>query len=68
MSFEKRVLDTVSKVLQNDNSASFTYGTLFVACAENEARKLFHKLSKEYGSGKVQIAGPIQGEYAYDFI
>lgn len=68
MGFETVVLNTVEKVLQKDNNASFTCGTLFVACDEKEARKVFHKLSKEYGLGKVQVNGPIQGEYAYDFV
>lgn len=68
MGFESRVLDTVQKVLQKDNAAGFTCGCLFVACDEKEARKLFHRFSREFGVGKVLINGPIQGEFAYDFI
>jgi hypothetical protein len=68
MGFEKVVLNEVEKVLQKDNAAGFTCGTLFVACDESEARTLFHRFSREFGVGKVQVNGPIQGEYAYDFI
>jgi hypothetical protein len=68
MSFEKRVLTQVAEVLKRDRSASFTCGSLFVDCDEREARSVFHRLSKEFGVGKVQINGPIQGEYAYDFV
>jgi hypothetical protein len=68
MGFETVVLNKVAKVLKSDNQASFTSGTLFVACEENEARKVFHKLSKEYGLGKVYVSGPIFGEFAFDFV
>jgi hypothetical protein len=39
-----------------------------VACDEAEARKIFHRLSRDFGLGKVLINGPIQGEYAFDII
>lgn len=68
MGFEKVVLDKVAKVLQKNNAAGFTCGTLFVACDEQEARRVFHRLSRDFGLGKVQINGPIQGEFAYDFV
>jgi hypothetical protein len=68
MGFEKVVLDKVAKVIKEDRKASFTNGTLFVACDEKQARSVFHMLSKNYGLGKVHVAGPIQGEYAYDFV
>jgi len=63
---EKEILELVSKVLQKSNIASFTSGCLFVACDENEARKVYHTLSKEFGLGVVGVSGPIQGEYAFD--
>jgi len=63
---EKQILTLVSNVLQKSNIASFTSGCLFVKCDENEARKVFHTLSKEFGLGTVDISGPIQGEYAFD--
>ena len=68
MGFEKRILNEVEDVLERDRSASFTCGCLFVDCTEQEARKVFHRLSQEFGLGKVQVNGPIQGEYAYDFL
>ena len=68
MGFEKVVLNVVSEVLQKDDTASFTCGTLFVACDEGDARSVFHRLSRDFGLGKVQIYGPIQGEFAYDFV
>jgi len=63
---EKQILTLVSNVLQKRDIASFTSACLFVKCDENEARKLFHTLSKEFGLGTVEINGPIQGEYAFD--
>jgi hypothetical protein len=68
MGFEKRVLLEVADVLKRDKSASFTLGTLFVECDKNEADIILHRLSQEFGSGTVQISGPIQGEYAFDFV
>jgi hypothetical protein len=68
MGVENRILSKVQKVLQKDNAAGFTCGTLFVACDEQEARQVFHCLSQEFGLGKVQVHGPIQGEYAYDIM
>ena len=55
MAFEKIVLDKVAKLLKDDNRALFICGTLFVECSEVEARKLFRKLSKDYGAARVQI-------------
>jgi hypothetical protein len=67
MGFEKVVLDKVAKVLKDEKSASFEYGTLFVNCTEDQARKVFHKLSKDYGFGKVRVSKtPL--EFAYDFV
>ena len=72
MAFEKIVLDKVSKVLKDDNRASFVCGTLFVECSESEARSVFQKLYLDYGVGKVQVSGPINGpvmpEFAFDFV
>lgn len=65
MSFEKVVLDKVAKVLKDSNAACFFYGTLCVTCTEAEARRVFHKLSKDYGVGKVQISK--DGSYGYNF-
>ena len=67
MGFETVVLNKVAKVLGDDKSASFEYGTLFVNCEESEARKVFHTLSKDYGLGKVRVSKtPL--EFAFDFV
>ena len=63
MGFETVVLDKVAKVLKNDNAASFFCGSLSLICTEAEARKVFHKLSKDYGVGKVQISR--DGSYGF---
>lgn len=68
MAFEKIVLDTVAKVLKRDRSASFTCGCLFVDCDEAESKRVLRRLTRDFGAGKIQINGPIQGEYAYDFV
>lgn len=67
MAFEKLVLNTVAKVLKSDNSAGFTCGTLFVICDEQESNKVLKVLQKDY-TGTLIKSGPIQGEYAYDFV
>jgi hypothetical protein len=55
----------------NDNEHAGFFGdtgTLFAACSEETARSIFHTLSRKFGVGRVQINGPINGEYAYDFV
>lgn len=68
MGFETVVLDKVAKVIKSDNMASFFSGTLSVICTEAEARKIFHKLTKDYGSGKVQISKDGSYGYLFDFV
>lgn len=69
MGFEKTVLNKVADVLGNDNSADFAYGTLFVDCSESDARRVFHRLSRDFGIGKVQISKSERSpEYAFDFV
>jgi hypothetical protein len=67
MSFEKEVLAKVATVLKDDNAASFFCGSLSVICTENEARKIFHKLAKDY-KNKVQVSKDGSYGYIYDFI
>jgi hypothetical protein len=67
MGFETVVLTKVADVLGTDKQASFTCGTLFVECTEDEARKVFHRLSKSYGLGKVQVS-KTPAEFAFDFV
>jgi phosphosulfolactate synthase (CoM biosynthesis protein A) len=68
MSFEKNVLNKVENVLGDSNCAEFAYGTLFVSCTEDEARSLFHRLSKDYGFGKVRVSRTVANEFAFDFV
>jgi hypothetical protein len=51
-------------------TTEFYNGTLFVrTITEEQARSVFHALSKSLGLGKVQVS-PIgdTGEFAYDFV
>lgn len=68
--FESNVCYLVRPLLNDNENAGFfaDSGTLFAECSEATARSIFHKLSKEFGLGKVQISGPAQGEYSYDFV
>lgn len=68
MGFETVVLDKVAKVLKSDNVASFFCGSLSVICTEAQARQVFHKLSKDYGLGKVQISRDGSYGYIFDFV
>ena len=68
MGFEAVVLEKVKTVLKQDNAASFFCGSLSVICTEAEARKVFHKLSKDYGMGKVQISKDGSYGYLFDFV
>jgi hypothetical protein len=70
MGFESVVLNQVADTLKQDDLAEFYNGTLFVGSInEQEARRVFHMLSKNYGLGRVQV-NPIgnTGEYAFDFV
>jgi hypothetical protein len=68
--FESQVCSIVRPLLNDNEQAGFfaDTGCLFVACSEPTARSIFHRLSKEFGPGKVAVNGPIQGEYAFDFV
>ena len=66
MSFETKVMAVVEEVLGESIVNGFTYGTLFVCCMPDEARKLARRLNKEFGN--IQVT-PQCGhmEYAFDF-
>ena len=68
MAFEKEVLAKVANIIKSEDLASFFCGSLSVVCTENEARKIFHKLSKDYGVGKVQINKDGSYGYLFDFV
>jgi hypothetical protein len=67
MSFEQAILGTVATTIGNDKPAGFTCGSLFVECTAEESNTLLEVLQKNY-TGKLYKVGPIQGEYAYDFM
>ena len=69
--FETIVDQIVKTELTNETvRTEFYSGTLFVrTITEAQARQVFHRLSKQFGVGKIQInAIGDTGEYAYDFV
>ena len=68
--FETCVKQLVTITLDKSVTTEFYNGTLFVrTITEDQARSVFHALSKSLGLGKVQVS-PIgdSGEFAYDFV
>ena len=68
--FETCVKQLVTIILDKSVTTEFYNGTLFVSTiTEDQARSVFHALSKSLGLGKVQVS-PIgdTGEFAYDFV
>jgi hypothetical protein len=69
--FETLIDQLVKVTLTNQPvTTEFYNGTLFVrTITEDQARSVFHALSKSLGLGKVEVH-PIgdTGEYAYDFV
>ncbi len=68
--FETCVKQLVTITLDKPVTTEFYNGTLFVSTiTEDQARRVFHALSKSLGLGKVQVS-PIgdTGEFAYDFV
>ena len=68
--FETCVKQLVTITLDKPVTTEFYNGTLFVrTITEDQARSVFHALSKSLGLGKVQVS-PIgfTGEFAYDFV
>lgn len=68
--FETCVKQLVKITLNKSVTTEFYNGTLFVrTITEDQARSVFHALSKSLGLGKVEVH-PIgdTGEFAYDFV
>ena len=68
--FETCAKQLVTITLNQRVTTEFYNGTLFVrTITEDQARSVFHALSKSLGLGKVQVS-PIgdTGEFAYDFV
>ena len=55
MGFETKVLKVVADVVGNEKSAGFSYGEMDVYCTEDEARSIFHRLTKQFYS-KVAVS------------
>ena len=66
MAFEKIVLDKVARVLKQDRQAYFENGTLFLRTPEQDARRVFSMLCRDY-DWKVRVS-KIGDEFAYDFV
>jgi hypothetical protein len=66
------IVDQIVKVeLTNEPvKTEFYNGTLFVRTInEAQARKVFHRLSKQFGLGSIQVSSiGDTGEYAFDFV
>ena len=68
MQFEATVINTIKPILGSEEQVDFSYGTLFVTCAEEKARCIFHTLCDNFGGvNKVRIS-KCGEEYAYDFV
>ena len=67
MGFETLVLNRVEEVLGQPRKACFFNGSLFVECDARQARKVFSTVFMEFDK-KIQISGPVQGEYIIDFV
>ena len=68
--FEICAKQLVTITLNKSVTTEFYNGTLFVSTiTEDQARSVFHALSKSLGLGKVEVS-PIgdTGEFAYDFV
>lgn len=66
MGFETKVLSIVADILENDRSAEFAYGSMFVECTASQAAKIETALSEILSCGIVVSPGP--NEFAFDFV
>lgn len=67
MGFEKKVLDVVAKVVKQDDTANFAYGTLFVpGITAKQAAKIETKLIEAFKCGI--IVSKVAEEFSFDFV
>ena len=66
MGFETKVLDIVAEVLENDHSAEFSYGSMFVDCTARQAAKIETALAETLSCGVIVTPG--KEEFAFDFV
>jgi len=68
MEFEDTVVNKVKPLLSSHEQIDFSYGTLFVNCAEETARCIFNTLCDNFGGvNKVRIS-KCGEEFAFDFV
>jgi hypothetical protein len=68
MEFEDTVVNKVKPLLSSHEQIDFSYGTLFVKCAEETARCIFNTLCDNFGGvNKVRIS-KCGEEFAFDFV
>jgi hypothetical protein len=68
MGFEKRVLEVVGKVIGQDETAEFAYGTLFVpSISPKQAAKIETALIETFKCGVIVSPQP-NSEFSFDFV
>ena len=68
MEFEATVVNKIKPLLSSQEQIDFSYGTLFVNCAEETARRVFNTLCDNFGGvNKVRIS-KCGEEFAFDFV
>ena len=66
MGFETKVLDIVAEVLENNRSAEFFYGTMFVDCTPRQAAKIETALIDAMNLR--MIVSQSNSEFSFDFV
>jgi len=66
MGFETKVLSIVADVLENDRSANFYNGSMFVDCTARQAAEIETTLLEILNCGIVVT--PLREEFAFDFV
>ena len=67
MSFEKVALNVVAKVVKQDDTAAFAYGTLFVpGITAGQAAKIETALIERFKCGI--IVSKVAEEFSFDFV
>ena len=66
MGFETKVLSIVAEILDNDRSAEFSYGSMFVDCTASQAAEIETTLLEVLSCGI--IVSPLRDEFAFDFV
>ena len=68
MGFEKKALEVVAKVIAQDDTAYFAYGTLFVpGISANQAAKIETALIDKFRCGII-VSRQSVAEFSFDFL